>query len=398
MPVEIDLGMPPAGYSLTAARPEEDVAFQFQEFTSTEDGQHFIQRLEGIPDEILRRLSPKVFPSQVDNLLAICDGSGKATVYLNEITLRARMRASGPVHAGQPVTKNDIVEVDRLELGVELPDDAGVVFLFSVGWRKGLFYDFGPLVKPNPLRRQYDIAAVLGQAYCYVLFQERFTISDREWDALFAAKWFPFAGLHHESIDALIGHVRSGWDPDQMLDDVVARIKERLPLMLDSWRNHSSFAPHFDILARAADRFQNDDFVSCTGLLFPRIEGILRTHHTSLGTTTRPSPANLTKTAVASKLENEKCLLLPHRFATYLSNVYFADFNPVAHDINVSRHSVAHGVASASEFNKKSAMLAILVVHQLFYFLENKRSEANNRAVGAAPEGNVQGCEVPCAG
>jgi hypothetical protein len=31
------------------------------------------------------------------------------------------------------------------------------------------------------------------------------------------------------------------------------------------------------------NRFKSDDFVSCTGLLFPRIEGLMRTHRTSLG-------------------------------------------------------------------------------------------------------------------
>ena len=34
-------------------------------------------------------------------------------------------------------------------------------------------------------------------------------------------------------------------------------------------------------------------------------------------------------------------------------------------------HSVAHGVAAAEKFNQKSAVIGILTVHQLFYFLEN---------------------------
>jgi hypothetical protein len=379
MPVEIDLGNPPAGYTLTAARSDEEVAIQFLEFTSTEDGQHFIQRLEGLPNDILMRLSPRIHPSQVDSLLAVVRRDGTATVYVNELVQRARVRASRPVQAGEPVTKNDIIDVDCLELGVEIPDDAGFLFVFSVGWRKGLFYDFGPVGGPDPQLRQYDVAKVFGQAYCHVMFQERFSISDAEWNALFAAKWFPFAGLRNESIDALISHVRCGWAPDEKLDDFVAEVNGRATQMLDGWRTHSSFAPHIAILERAIERFRNDDFVSCTGLLFPRIEGILRTHHTSLGTANRPSPGNLTNSAVASRIDNEKCLLLPHRFAAYLRDIYFANFNPVAQDIDVSRHSVAHGVATASEFNRKSALLGLLVVHQLFYFLENDHSAESDQ-------------------
>ena len=174
-----------------------------------------------------------------------------------------------------------------------------------------------------------------------------------------------------KTIDSLISHIRSGWDPDEMLADIVSQIKSRLPQMLDGWRSKSSFRPHMSILERAVERFQNDDPVSCTTLLFTRIEGILRTHHTSLDTPARPSPNNLTESAVASKIENDKSLLLPRRFAKYLEDVYFADFEPYAHDVDVSRHSVGHGVASASKFNQKAAVIGLLTVHQLSYFLEN---------------------------
>jgi len=331
MPHKIDLGMAPAGYALTGARQGEDhVLVQFMEFTSTEDGQHFVQRLEGIANDILVRVPTSIGPSQVDSMLALIRRDGKATVYVNEVQLCARVRASGPIKAGAPVTKNDIVDVDRLELDVEIPDDVGVLLLFSVGWRKGLFYDFGPVGAPDPEPRKYDLRAMLGQCYCHVLFQERFSISDVEWAALFATKWFPFAGLRNETTERLISRVRSGWDPDEQIEQMVSEIKNRVPQMVDGWRKHPSFAPHIEILERAVERFQMDDYVSSTGLLFPRIEGILRTHHAAFGAANSPKPDHLTESAVASKIHNMKCLLLPHKFAQYLREVYFANFNPVA--------------------------------------------------------------------
>jgi len=358
MPVEIELGKAPAGYTLTSARAEETVEVQFLEFTSSEDGQHFIQRLEGFPSYILRRVAPHIRPSQVDHMLIVVRRDNTATAYVNELSIVTRMRASRRVEAGEQVFKSDIIDIDRLELSVEIPDDAGFLFLFSAGWRKGLFYDFGPVGIPGSQRREYDVAKVFGQAYCHVLFQERFSISDDEWDALFAAKWFPFAALGYDSIDALINHVRCGWDPDEKIDDFTSEFSSRAAQMIEAWQTNSSFAPHMPILERAVERFLDEDFVSCTGLAFPRIEGILRTHHTSLGVSGQASCSNLTNTAVASKIKNEKCLLLPHRFAAYLRDIYFASFNPIDQDIDVSRHSVAHGVANASEFNKKSACWA----------------------------------------
>ena len=375
--VKIDLGKPPAGYVLTSAKEDEYAQIAYREFISTEDGQYFIKRLEGFPNNILQRLPSQINPSQVDHMLAICYRDGKANVCVNKLLeLSAIARLRRPVKAGQNVMKDDFADVERLELGVSIPNDAGFAFVFSVGWRKGLFYDFEPIYGQDPQPRQYDVGAVLGQVYCHVLFQERFSIADAEWDALFSAQWFPFVGLKHDMIETLINHIQSGWDLDEELDNIVSETKRRLPEMLDGWRSKSSFLPHMEILERAVERFQNDDHVSCTGLLYPRIEGILRTHHTSLGTQAHPSPNSLTESAVASKIKNDKSLLLPHRFAAYLRDVYFAGFNPNAQNIDISRHSVGHGVAAASKFDQKSAVIGILTVHQLSYFTFSETDES----------------------
>ena len=378
MPVEIDLEMPPAGYALTSARASNTTAVQFREFTSTEDGQHFIQRLEGFPTNILQKLPAPIPASKVDHLLALCRRDGKATVYLNELEFRASVRSSRRIEAGEAITKDDFVDVERLELGVQVPRDAGALFVFSVGWRKGLFYDFGPIGGPSPRPREEDVSVVLGRCFCHVLFQERFRISDSEWSKLLKAQWFPFAGLRAATIDKLLSYVRSGWEIDELLDDIVSEVRETIPRMLQGWRNHSSFKPHLDILQRAVEGFRNDsDFIGCTGLLYPRIEGILRTD-LDAGTRGRATQKHLVQAAVGSKLGNEQSALLPHRFQDYLRDVYFADFSAASKDeADVSRNSVAHGTASASKFNRKSAVIGILIAHQLFYFLENRTNGAS---------------------
>ena len=49
MPFEVNLGEVPAGYALSSAREGEEVQVVYREFTSTEDGQYFIERLENLP-------------------------------------------------------------------------------------------------------------------------------------------------------------------------------------------------------------------------------------------------------------------------------------------------------------------------------------------------------------
>ena len=373
MPFEINLGDPPIGYAVTSARVNEQVQVSCRDFTSTEDGQHLIQLLEDIPSTILRSLPTEILPSSLDHLLAICRHDGTATVFVNELVLQLVVRATRQGKAGDAVSKDDIADVERLELGVQVPQDAGFLFIFSIGWRKGLYYDFEPLA-PNRGTRPYDIARVLGQAYCHVLFQERFSISESEWTQLLEAKWFPFVGLRNQTIEKLMGTIRSGWDPDEMLDDVLSEIKCGVPQMLDSWRSHSSLLPHIQILERAVAHFVNGDPISCSGLLYPRIEGILRTYNNSLGTPIAPNQDNLSKLAVAAKVKAEKCLLLPRRFHTYLQDVYFANFDPKSQTIDVSRNSVGHGVASVSSFDQKAAVIGILIVNQLSYFLDAGRT------------------------
>ena len=368
MPFEINIGQPPGGYAMTSARPGENIQVIYREFTSTEDGQHFIQRLEGFPSDLIAAIPNPVKPSQVDSLLAIMHLDGTAAIYLNEVPLVAIARSTGPVEAGSPVYKDDIADIERLQLPLTIPDDAGFLYLFSVGWRKGLFYDYGPL-GPGHEPRQYDYLALLGNAVAHVFFQERFAITDQEWQTLFDQRWFPFVGLRNHTIASLLNHVRSDWNCDDLLDIIVAEVKERAGDMLVSWRNHPTLSQHIEFLESGVERFLSDDPMSCVSNVFPRIEGIVRTYGQGSGSPDGTSQRELAHLAVRTKIENEKSLLLPQRFKHYLNDVYFADFNPESGNIPLSRNSLGHGVAKATDFDKKSAVLGLLTVHQLFYFL-----------------------------
>ena len=200
--VEIDLGKPPVGYALESAKKGELVKVVYREFTSTEDGQHFIQILEGLTSGILQRIPSQIKPSQIDHMLVIYDQGGEAKVYVNNLTLRTFVQVTRSVQAGEYIYKDDLSDIKSLDFGVSIPNDAGFLFLFSVGWRKGLFYDFGPICGPNAQVSKYDINSVLAQAYCHVLFQERFSVTDAEWASLFSSQWFLFlARISHHSIE-----------------------------------------------------------------------------------------------------------------------------------------------------------------------------------------------------
>jgi hypothetical protein len=380
MPYVLKFGKLPVGRALSGARKKgETVTVQYIEFTSTEDGQQFIKALEGFPDDILKLLAHQcgvtVPPSCIDNMLAIINRDQTATVYLNELRQILTVRASRAIRTGEPVAKNDIADIHKMELhGIDIPPDSGVVFLFSVGWRKGLFWDFGPLNPTAPANRSFDCSAVFAQLYAHVLFQERFSILESEWDSLFRVRFFPFAGVKNETVESVLSYLRAGWGISDLTNTIIAEVRQRLPGFVESWRAHPVFQPHIVILERAVERFNNSDYISCVALLLPRIEGILRSHHVDIAFGKGLGQSNLAESAVASSITAEKCLLLPAKFKDYIQKVYFAGFDstvaPCDQSIAISRHSVAHGVASPDAFTPMAAATSFLVLHQLFYCFE----------------------------
>jgi hypothetical protein len=373
VPHEVTFNLSPLGHCEEAAKEATTVKVCMTAFHSSEDGQEFIQRLEGFPTELLSKLpiTHRINPSQVDHIVAVIRRDRTATVYVNELSIILSTMIGRSIKKGERVSKNDIVDIAAMEFdGVTVPDDAGVVVVFSVGWRKGLYYDFSPLHPKEDIRRTARLSSLLGQCYAHVLFQERFSILENEWDALFKAKWFPFAGLRNETINDLLGHVRAGWNPDELTTKIAEEVKERLPAYMQGWRNHPAFARHIKILDKVADHFQKGDYLSASGLLFPRIEGLMRSNHAAVGSTVKPSQKNLPVTAVQWRSGRPASLLLPHKFEQYLSDVYFADFKPTDTQIPVGRNSVGHGVASEDEFNEKAAVLGLLVTQQLLYCFE----------------------------
>ncbi len=377
---EIDFGNElPGGYVLESTRvepPGGNVLVSTRGFSSTADGHWFIRLLEEFPAMVLSKLPRPHLPSQIDNMLVVISPTGATQVYINETNTIMSTRVRRTVKAGQAVSLDDISDIGPVELeSVDVPNDAGILFFFSFGWRRGLFYDFGPLGGKEKQPRQYDLARVLGSVYGQVMFQERFSISEAEWQALFKEQWFLFNGLPHTLLDSMIRHVQANWSVDDLLEKVAEEVRQQAHGMLSSWRRMSAFGPHLEIVETAINHFLNGDYVSCTSLLYPRIEGILRTHHRSIRPPVKgkPTSSKLASSAVAAKRDDLEfqSLVLPERFETYLNQVYFRSFKPDDSEIEVSRHSVSHGEVPVEKLNLKSSVVSILIVHQLFYTFES---------------------------
>lgn len=375
MPFEIKFENVPVGVCTEPARGGETVKIRAIEFVSEEDGENLIDRLEGFGSQILGMLpkngpAPRFVPSQVEHLLAIVRRDGTATVYVNEIQTVGMARVKREFVAGDAVFLDDIAGVQRLSFkDIAVPKDAGVLFIFSVGWRRAMFYDFLPLNPKDSKDREYDLEAQLGQFYTYLMFQKRFKITEAVWSALFSGQWFPFVTLKDATIRNLVSHAENYWPLDDLVDAIAQEVEASLPRLLGRWKGISAFAEHLPFLEKALERYREKDYISTTAILYPRIEGLMRSHQKQSDPTAQATQKGLSASATktASTDPADFTPLLPDKFRQYLEGVYFAAFNPNDPKIKVSRNSIGHGVASADECSRKSATISVLLIDQLCY-------------------------------
>lgn len=373
MPHEVKLEQLPAGYAAESAHGAGDVAVWMRGFVSSDQGADFLKLIEGFPSEILQKLSDDrpVRPSTVDHMLVIIRRDKTSTAYVNELQLVLEVQVKRSLKAGEPVFFGDIADVKRLKLGdVAVPADAAIVFVFSQGWRKGYFFDFEPLRGAD---RSYDLERQCAQCLAYVAFQHLFSLSDQDWARLIEQGWFPFIELGEQKLRDVIACSREGWVIDELhLAEIAEDVKKGLPAKLKSWDQHPIFKGHMTLIRRAAERYQDGDNVSACAILYPRIEGIIRSRQKAMAGAVDGKQKALVEVVLDANRAQRHAysLLLPDRFRQYLQDVYFAHFDP-GNPKGLSRHTVSHGVAPEKQFSVKGATIGFLLLTQLSYYLSN---------------------------
>ena len=375
MPYQIKYERPPAGYAASSSRKgEKNVQVVYREFLTSEDGMLLIKRLEGFATQVINMIyeESQIGPSCVDHMLVHFDQHGRGLAYINELDISAKARLKKSVDKGDALYRDDIVGYEEIRFqGVDVPDDHAVMVILSSGWRKLLYFDFGT-IHSEVSGRNYDLWSMLGNLYNYLMFQEVLSLSSDSWELLISNGWFPFVGIGSKNFDSLMAWLREGSSGDEVLPAVYSELTERLPGMLKAWQASEIFEDHVPFLTSAVNRFKEEDWISCNSILYPRIEGVLRA---LAKTTNSPNYGQSELSSATQKLAGERLgelsRILPHKFNDYLRDVYFKNFNP-ENPVELSRHSVGHGVAPADSFNQKAATIGMLIVEQIFYHLPPK--------------------------
>ena len=392
---EFTMKNPCRGYATENVRQGEKFVPCVMDFATSSEWDKF-EILAGLVDEFLSKLpsDSSVDPSQTNHMLFISYPDGRVQSYIDDLQFISSAKSRGSIKKGDPIRKSDIAGIESLELVVgtpydanvidindadiiDIPNDAGIIFVFSHRWRKAIFFDHIPLWPPHH-KRQYNIKVQLGSLLGYTVFEERHRISAEIHAALHKKGWFPFIGLSEENLNTLIEWTKDPkFDPDEdgFVDIVVSDVQGRCDKMLDGWKNKSSFFDHLEDLVYGIEKFKEGDWRGCIQTLYPKIEGIIRSQ--GLHKTAKELRGeDLRKIAVQDEIEKPLSILLPHQFSEYLKEFYFKHFDFSETRAQLSRHSIAHGVSDPSEYNSKNAVIGILILEQLFYlFAPDKSSE-----------------------
>jgi hypothetical protein len=351
----------PLGFAEHAAGAGQTLAVRIQGFFTPDDRDVFYTRIEQIQEIFLGPyFSAGAAPASISHFLVVVENN-RAQIYVNEPPIALRMVSRRAIRAGEPILKKDIGGIDTARFaGVEISPKSAVIFYFTLGWRRGLFFDLRPL-HGEPLT---ELNRDLGACYDYLFFSDLHTIPSSRWPVIFGAGWFPFMRLIGGAFEPIIAFldrdILPAWE-----ETVFAQIGEaQLHEMVRSWNVVDAFQAHIPFAEKAIERYIAEDYLSAISNLWPRIEGALRYLYT--GPHQKPGTKILLAN-VRDVLERKAVApasYLPGLFESYLFHYYFRDFNLSEDRIELGRHH-AHGVTKAGDYDRPRALQGFLILDQL---------------------------------
>lgn len=357
-----------AGISMNGAEEGEMINVLQRGFLHSGSGELYYRALEQFEDCFLAEFNkPQNNVSQIDHYLVLIHCDRSVEVYINEFTLMFQMITSRALKKGEKVRKEDVAGITKFRFkDFEIPNDVGIVFYFNVGWRSGVYFDLTPL---HSSRKLDNILKTLGDAYQSLLFNKLFINEIDFSEDLLEEGWFPFVmitgGLYESLLDCLDSKISIKNAEEKVLNHIDT---ERLMNVVAKLDKISLFRKHNPFIKVGIERYIEEDYLSAISNIWPRIEGILRGLFKG---SNRPGQQKLTNNLrdIIAGSGLAPITYFPDLFRKYLLDYYFRDFDTERKEIELSRHSHSHGVADVNSYDKKRALIGILIIDQLSYYV-----------------------------
>lgn len=328
-------------------------------------------------DEILSVL---LGPSLEDlNRVLIVIRKNRAYIYKN-YPMMLKIRPKEDVKAHKAVFEHQVLDILGVKFqdavfNLDIKDGDKFLWLFRDGWGFGLYFDFSGKLKVD------DLWGDLGTCYRKIKLYSSLS-TEKNFDRLLDRGWFPFVQLLGHKFDQL----RWSLDHDDPKEITFAKnsviesfTQERIDNFTTYWWRNEIFQKKRELLAAGLTaylRTDTDGIIYCIKTLIGEIEGIIRLdYHRVKGR--KPNTKELKDYLVnqgQSRFSAPDSRGFPGLFSKYLEKVVFRGFNVAKDDVELSRHSVGHGVAAPEQYTKIRALQLILVLDQIYFYLGETKS------------------------
>jgi len=366
-----------AGVALETAKPGDKVRVARQGFYSDFDGDFFFTCINEISGLILGDwLSKnKIKESQISNCLIFIDKKSQAEVYVNcptfmEVTVKESSKNQNVV------MREDISDILKVSFsGVNLRSDLTIIYIFSNRWRRGIYFNFLPLDPDTPSSEPTNLNVLFGACHAYLAFPEIYQYQKLPElkGKLYGSGWFPFIRILGKPFTEIFNTIKNGMPLSDIETFIIASFDEKtINSMYNSWLSNHLFKQRESFLKKGIEEYLEKDYISAIHVLYPCIEGILQDLSYDVDSQGDSGERLTTKLISYLKSKNpETQLLLPENFKEYLIDSYFMKFNRKSEEIDLTRHSLAHGAATNEEdYTQVKTLQAILILDQLSSYVE----------------------------
>ena len=363
---------PLAGFAATDMAPQSFGWILQRAFVCSDDPTFYLYS-----DQISRMFLNNYFLDGITHYLILIHRDLSADVYVGSFAIQVKMLAKRDLKAGEPVSQKDIADIAELRFpGISVDKTDAIIFCFKKGWKFGLFFDLSPIDHESTLdvdRLSHD----LGSYYRYLSFQELYSILENKaiFQRMFADGWFPFIQLlggDYEELAKCYGNETALQDA---VDTFAARFnRQRISSFTERWWNNTIFQEKKSILNAGIEAYLSGNEagnINCVKTLYSEIEGIVRIRYVQ-EKGADPKFAELlgyVRDKAQGKFGPGGTLGFPEEFYQYLKEQVFKDFNLQTGRVDLSRHTVSHGVADQKEYTKTKALQAILILDQMYFYL-----------------------------
>lgn len=358
------------GFSLTNVK-KGNYFWLLTRATTNSDEPEFYKYIEQLSNPFFNKVG--VFTNAVYQFLILIHNDLSADLYVNNFPVAVELRVKRDVKKFEVITHGDIADIRRLEFpNIEIVKTDKIIYCFKVGWKFGLFFDLNRELDPDAM------ALTLGTLYRYLSFQYVYELLEtgKQFEEMIKDGWFPFIEIIGGEYKSLSEAYQNKFNFEERIDKIVGSFnKARIEKITNKWWKNQVFIDKKNILQAGINAFlrgDNDGYINCINTLLPQVEGIIRLQYFADTGKGRVKGKKLLSYLIEKGKEksgSSESLFLPLHFFKYLNEVVFSDFDLETGKVDLSRHSLSHGVAQAEAYTKTRALQAILVLDQIYFYL-----------------------------